>query len=275
MMDGLMAGLANRGNGGSQVPVIFKHNTDHAIAVVSDPGVKVMSTPALTQSSTPSSTAGEKYKPAIDKAWQDALLQALFPSVLLMHGSTDEIAPAGGHPCIKSTLSSTSSSSSTWPLPKKHRAKEHISITMPAIVPRPACPQIPQAVMNAQGFSAHHSSAADIFRAGEVAALRVTQPVSSVNAGQTLRVHAEWRLEGVRLWCGMDPSYPASATELAPQLVRCLNEQGVRLLTLVCNGRAIYDAPEVHAPAWQVESRDALQSQQAFPHVQFNPEEFV
>ncbi len=276
MMEALMAGLANMGCGNFQSPAILKATAEPAITVGSDPGMSV--TPA------PLFTPGEKDKPAFDKAWQDALLQALCPAPLVIHDSSVATAltvatvatvAAGDHPRFNSTLASPSTASSAWPLQKKQRSIDHISFALPAIVPRPACSQIPQAATTAQGLSAHHSSVADSIRAGEVTALRVSQPVALAGSAQTLRIHAEWGLEGVRLWCGMDSSHPASATELAPQLVRSLNEQGVRLLTLVCNGRAIYADPEEHTPARHIESRDAMQSPQEFPRVQFNPEEFV
>jgi hypothetical protein len=47
----------------------------------------------------------------------------------------------------------------------------------------------------------------------------------------------------VRIWLGADVQAGGADPALAPQLVRWLAQQGVALLSLVCNGRTVYAAP--------------------------------
>jgi hypothetical protein len=64
--------------------------------------------------------------------------------------------------------------------------------------------------------------------------------------GEPVRVHAEWTDDGVRIWLGLN----RGAAALVPQLVELLVNQfrllrspgGARLLGLVCNGTAVWEA---------------------------------
>ncbi|AMO95578.1 hypothetical protein CFter6_2912 [Collimonas fungivorans] len=70
---------------------------------------------------------------------------------------------------------------------------------------------------------------------------------------QPLRVHAQWSGRDVQLWLGVDGQAALSSSELM-QIVResrsWLSAQGGRLLSVTCNGQAVYMAPD----AGQVES---------------------
>ncbi|WP_141513653.1 hypothetical protein [Ramlibacter sp. WS9] len=58
---------------------------------------------------------------------------------------------------------------------------------------------------------------------------------------EPIRLHAEWSEEGVRLWLAMDSALPETLQGIAAQLQRWLSAQGVRLLSISCNGQRISD----------------------------------
>ncbi len=57
---------------------------------------------------------------------------------------------------------------------------------------------------------------------------------------QTLRFHTELTETGVRIWLGVDSQSQLNLISLAETLKTCLMQQGLALLTLVCNGRILY-----------------------------------
>ena len=116
---------------------------------------------------------------------------------------------------------------------------------------------------------------ADRVRATEIPTMRAMMSTPTSSESPALRLHAEWSIEGVRLWCGADKAVESTATALAPQLVRSLGEQGVRLITLVCNGRAIYAASAPMESAGHSDTRQAVQDSLPIPRVQFYPQEYV
>lgn len=59
-----------------------------------------------------------------------------------------------------------------------------------------------------------------------------------------IRLHAHWSAEGVRVWLGMDSSVMSGLQSISAQLHRWLSAQGLRLLSISCNGRVIADAQE-------------------------------
>ncbi len=59
-----------------------------------------------------------------------------------------------------------------------------------------------------------------------------------------IRLHAHWSAEGVRLWLGMDSSVISGLQSISAQLQRWLSAQGVRLLSISCNGRVIVGSTE-------------------------------
>ena len=67
-------------------------------------------------------------------------------------------------------------------------------------------------------------------------------------AREPIRLHADWSSDGVRLWLGLDASLAAALPTIAAQLQRWLSIQGVRLLSISCNGRPVGD-PEQAAAA--------------------------
>jgi len=81
------------------------------------------------------------------------------------------------------------------------------------------------------------------------------------NEAQPLRMHAEWTAAGVRLWIGVSLAGQPLASLLSSSLPgnnllgnslrRGLERNGVRLASLVCNGRTLYtlDAETAAKPA--------------------------
>jgi hypothetical protein len=85
------------------------------------------------------------------------------------------------------------------------------------------------------------------------------QTASATDVPEPLRLHAEWSAQGVRIWLGADAQAGGAAPALAPQLVRWLAQQGVALLSLVCNGRTVYTAPGTDAAdSWRADGGVAL-----------------
>jgi len=61
---------------------------------------------------------------------------------------------------------------------------------------------------------------------------------------EPVRLHADWSAEGVRLWLGMDADVAGTLPSITLQLQRWLSAQGVRLLSISCNGRAVLEERE-------------------------------
>ena len=55
-----------------------------------------------------------------------------------------------------------------------------------------------------------------------------------------VRIHIDWSQEGAHVWLGVDQQRLPSVTAMARQLEHWLRDGGVKLATLVCNGRTIY-----------------------------------
>ena len=62
----------------------------------------------------------------------------------------------------------------------------------------------------------------------------------SAQPAAPVRWHAEWDEQGVRVWLGLDSAAGIDAPQLAQQVLQSLGEQGVRVLSLVCNGKSLY-----------------------------------
>jgi hypothetical protein len=102
----------------------------------------------------------------------------------------------------------------------------------------PAAQPFPAAEHDAATLLAARSSAGRSLRSCVVAALPPA-------AQERLRMHAERAEDGVRLWIGIDPGLvplDRIITTLLDQVRRALGERGLRLRTLVCNGRTLWDA---------------------------------
>jgi hypothetical protein len=57
-------------------------------------------------------------------------------------------------------------------------------------------------------------------------------------------LHVEWTAGGARLWLGVDQQQLPRVPALAGQLQQWLAASGVKLLALVCNGRAVYESSD-------------------------------
>jgi hypothetical protein len=69
-------------------------------------------------------------------------------------------------------------------------------------------------------------------------ATRLTPPVAA-ETPTPVRVHADWSEQGVRVWLGIDGAAAGSAPMLARQLQRWLGSQGIRTLSITCNGKCL------------------------------------
>lgn len=56
-----------------------------------------------------------------------------------------------------------------------------------------------------------------------------------------IRLHADWSAEGVRLWLGLDSNVQGHMTAILDQVRQCMRAQGVRVLSLACNGQVVED----------------------------------
>lgn len=57
----------------------------------------------------------------------------------------------------------------------------------------------------------------------------------------SIRLHADWAADGVRLWLGLDSSVLGHMSAIVDQVRQSMRGQGVRLLSLACNGQLIED----------------------------------
>jgi hypothetical protein len=67
---------------------------------------------------------------------------------------------------------------------------------------------------------------------------------TGATAREPIRLHAHWSPDGVQLWLGMDASLAVTLQSVTAQLRRWLSVQGVRLLSISCNGRLVAYRPE-------------------------------
>jgi len=58
-----------------------------------------------------------------------------------------------------------------------------------------------------------------------------------------IRWHVQWDGDRARIWFGLDAEHAEHAVQLASQVQRWLESQGVRVLSLVCNGKLVFDQP--------------------------------
>jgi len=65
---------------------------------------------------------------------------------------------------------------------------------------------------------------------------------------EPIRWHLQWDGGHARVWFGLDAEHAQHATQLAGQVQRWLEAQGIRVRSLVCNGKPVFDHP-VTAPA--------------------------
>jgi hypothetical protein len=100
-------------------------------------------------------------------------------------------------------------------------------------------------------------------------------PAASVQRGATARVaaanepirlHADWSAEGVRLWLGMDAPAADALQAITLQLQRWLSAQGVRLLSISCNGRVVVEEKDASTDTYQSDVHPGEPVPAAYPH---------
>lgn len=99
------------------------------------------------------------------------------------------------------------------------------------------------------GAGAQPFQSSGVFDAGDAvveearpsgAARALPQPDPRASAAAAVRVHIDWSVEGAHVWLGVDRQRLPSVAGLAHHLEQWLEAGGVKLATLVCNGRTIY-----------------------------------
>jgi hypothetical protein len=68
---------------------------------------------------------------------------------------------------------------------------------------------------------------------------RAADRLSTQGVAPAIRVHADWSAEGVRLWLGLDATVIDQMGAIAEQVRQWMRGQGVRMLSLACNGRLL------------------------------------
>src|SRR5262249_24693656 len=106
----------------------------------------------------------------------------------------------------------------------------------PASVPRRDFPPALRDLFGPDEESATESTAMDEAPAADTA----RNEAKSAEPAATVRWHAEWDEQGVRVWLGLDSAAGIDAPQLAQQGMQAVGEQGVRVLSLVCHGKALY-----------------------------------
>jgi len=113
----------------------------------------------------------------------------------------------------------------------------------PAPAPAPA-QEIPPALRDLFGplpGEVFPNDAADTKEASAARAPR--DEAADAEPAPPLRWHAEWDEQGVRVWLGLDSAAGIDAPQLAQQVLQSLGGQGVRVLSLICNGKPLYGTP--------------------------------
>ena len=86
------------------------------------------------------------------------------------------------------------------------------------------------ALREVEGSLAH-----DALRSGSMA----RNPPGNQAADQPIRLHADWSDDGVRLWLAMRADLLVGIDSLTAQLQRWMAAQGVRVLSISCNGKQL------------------------------------
>ena len=131
-----------------------------------------------------------------------------------------------------------------------HKAALHAEIPRPAPLGLPA-----SSIAAAQVAASTLAEPAPFLPAGERAAFsslitatpaldRAQLRGQTPAASEPIRLHADWSADGVRLWLGMDASLAGTLPSITLQLQRWLSSQGVRVLSISCNGRVVLDEHE-------------------------------
>ncbi len=76
-------------------------------------------------------------------------------------------------------------------------------------------------------------------------ALRPTLRGAPTAVNEPIRIHAQWSEAGLRLWLGLDAEVLAQARQITDELQRWVAREGVRLLSLSCNGRPLVDSDAI------------------------------
>jgi hypothetical protein len=90
----------------------------------------------------------------------------------------------------------------------------------------------------------------DVLRSGSTA----RTPLVERDVDQPIRLHADWSDDGVRLWLGMRADLVVGIDSLTAQLQRWMAAQGVRVLSISCNGKQL-DTGRIHPDAGEGEDR--------------------
>jgi hypothetical protein len=127
-----------------------------------------------------------------------------------------------------------------------------LPVTSPAIASGPGlAQQLPLNSLPANTIANGASPGSDRAKADPAATVQRGAAARVVAANEPIRLHADWSAEGVRLWLGMDAPAADALQAITLQLQRWLSAQGVRLLSISCNGRVVVEETDAATDTYQ------------------------
>ncbi len=81
------------------------------------------------------------------------------------------------------------------------------------------------------------------------------RPISTIalkvdGAQEPVRVHMQWEGDAAKVWVGLNAEHAARLPHIADMVMRWLSGQGLRVLSLVCNGQVWAGGPDAAAPSF-------------------------
>lgn len=128
------------------------------------------------------------------------------------------------------------------PMPQAGPAPRHVPQTGAAGLVEALQPPVPSATrFGVQTAAMHRTESMPAAPARTAQSAPARQPPAPA---PSIRLHADWTADGVRLWLGLDASVLGQMQAISDQVRQWMKTQGVRLLSLSCNGRLIEGAAD-------------------------------
>ncbi|MRD48681.1 hypothetical protein GHT07_15435 [Caenimonas koreensis DSM 17982] len=138
-------------------------------------------------------------------------------------------------------------------------AAEPLASAQPIAAALPAQPQAqPQAQAQTQLLS-RSPQQASVDAPSDAAEPEPSRASGTRAAPTPIRLHADWSADGIRLWLGMHADMLPHLDAIAAQLQRWVNAQGLKMLSLACNGKDLRGHALAGAPAPDLPSPPTVQ----------------
>jgi hypothetical protein len=221
--------------------------------------------PASAKQQTASGLDANSHRHAWKREMERAQSEAWFKDKAAAQGNPQQVAPPR-RPAVIQALGAVSASEFVATHPRGGRGS-HVGIPteepsrvatrasdLPVQLQVPTAPARSTSLVSGQSalampltpaFDSNHR-APDVAPRG-AAAGRTTSPFPGQR--NPVRVHAQWDGNDVSLWLGLDVDQTNQATQLVDTLRTWLQSQGLRPVSIVCNGQLVWQADDApHTP---------------------------